>query len=364
MTATPALPSSVRRLRWCCGPTRCRPRGAALVFLSVLLTSSAPQAGLVSPPEVGWRLLPGDADGSEDSQTAALGPIGAMIGNGLPGVQSDGGATADYGTLAARTATSVNAGAQSGESFCFPVIPAPQCSESEVWWADRLVFSAPGAVANGTAGSFTAQIAVSGQLAAALSASWDFVTVESDYQVLVSVDGAVLEQIAVSCIALPISGMACIPVPLQIHFGNPPLSKTPPMSGFGAFQLGPYDFVWGEPFDFEVIVRANTTLDSAGQSAGTSSASADLGATLTWNGISEMFDGPGGTGAAVALASARVAPASGVDWLVTVEVPEPQRSLSAAAVLASLITLSGIGWGSRAVACESASALPRRAKNQ
>jgi len=166
----------------------------------------------------------------------------------------------------------------------------PSVRKREAWWADRLVFAAPEVITNGTPGSFTAEIAISGQLAATLSFQWGFVTVESDYQALVMLDGTVIEEIAVSCIALPIAGMDCIPVPSQIYFRNPPRSKTPPMSGFGVFQLGPYDFTWGQPFDLELGLRAPTSFDSTAQTSGTSSAIGTLGNTLVWSGVVQRFD--------------------------------------------------------------------------
>jgi hypothetical protein len=311
---------------------------AILVAGWIALASGA--AAAASPPELGWRLLPGDGDGAEDSQTASSGPVGATRANSLPGVSSDGAASASYGTLSARTQTAVNAAQQSGESFCFPLPPAPSCSEAETWWADRLVFAAPGVVPTGTPGSFTARITISpsGQLAASKPSdvAWTFVTVEADYQAAVSVDGILLETVAASCIAIP--GMSCIPVPLQVYFGDPPQQKDPP-GPFGTFDLGPYDFTWGQPFVFEVRLLAHTSMNSEDQTSGQASASADLEDTLVWSGVLSLFDAPGGGGSAVPLGAALVSPASGVGWLGNVAVPEPDGRLLAAAALGTLAAL-------------------------
>lgn len=261
------------------------------------------------------------------------------VDNDLPGVASGGAAMADYGMLAARTSTTVDAAQQTGESFCFPIPPAPHCSEATARWSDWLVFTAPGAVANGTHGSFTAQVAISGQLAAAISSQWSFVNVSSDYTAIVKVDGIVLEQIGASCIAIP--GMGCIPVALQSYFGDPPAATMPP-SPFGTFSLGPYDFTYSQPFEIEVELRVEALLDATAQSSGVSSASADLNNTLVWVGVVQMFDGPGGTGSAVPLAAARVSPASGADWLETVALPEPGGRLLAVAALGVLVGLRAV----------------------
>jgi hypothetical protein len=53
----------------------------------------------------------------------------------------------------------------------------------------------------------------------------------------------------------------------------------------------------------------------------------DLANGLVFDGVLQLFDGPGGTGGGVPLASALVSPTSGVDWLKTVPVPEPPRRL-------------------------------------
>ena len=134
------------------------------VCLTLVLATSA----LGVPPELGWELFPGlSVGGSPDSQTQALGPIQGAATNGLTGLHSDGAASADYGVLSARTTTSVDAGAWTSGSFCL----APHCSDAEAFWSDRLVFSSPGLVPNGTPGSFTAQVTISGALAATIAPS-------------------------------------------------------------------------------------------------------------------------------------------------------------------------------------------------
>lgn len=285
-----------------------------------------------APPELGWEIFPGAAvNGSADSQTATQGPIQVFVTNGPPGVTSNGSTTVNYGTLAVQTGTTVDAAQQTGESFCLP----PHCSDAEGWWADRLVFTAPGVVANGTDGSFTAQLTISGQLDSTISSSWSFVTVASEYVAIVELDGVLLEQIGANCIAIP--GMSCFPVTLQIYYPGP-VTTTPP-SPFGTFTLGPYDFTYGQPFDIEVRLRTDALLDATLQTTGVSSASADLGSTLVWAAVLEMFDGPGGTGTSIPLGSALVFPASGADWLQTVAVPEPDRRLLLAG---AFLTLAGL----------------------
>jgi hypothetical protein len=264
------------------------PFGQNLPALLIALAISGP--GIPArgqPPELGWEIFPGiSLDGSVDSQISTQGPIQGSATNGPPGVTSNGSATVDYGTLSVGTDTTVDAAQQTGESFCLP----PHCSDAEGWWADRLVFTAPGVVSNGTTGSFTARIDISGQLTSTLSSSWDFVTVASDYDLQVDVDYVLRERIAGSCIAIP--GMSCIPVPLHNYFPESgPVDKAP-SSPFGTFTLGPYDFVYGQPFDIELRLRTDALLDAAAQTSGVSSASADLSNTLVWVGVLQMFDGP------------------------------------------------------------------------
>jgi hypothetical protein len=295
----------------------------------VLVTSA-----LAAPPELGWEVFPGlSVGGSPDSQTGSLGPIQGAATNGLTGLHSDGAAGADYGVLSARSTTTVDAGAWTSGSFCL----APHCSHAEAFWSDRLLLSAPGLVANGTPGSFTAQVMISGALAATIASSWQPVSVGALYDAQVEVDGVLWERITSNCMAIPIPGFDCIPASLQVYFGDPP-SSTPPPAPFGTFLLGPYDFVWGEPFDFELRLRAEALVDlvSAPQPSGVSSADADLGNSLVFDGVLQLFDGPGGTGSGVPLGAALVSPASGVDWLKTVPLPEPPRGLQLAlAVLAT-----------------------------
>jgi hypothetical protein len=291
---------------------------------------------LAAPPELGWEVFPGmSVGGSRDSQSASSGPIQGAATNGLTGLVSDGAASADYGVLGARTTTSVDAGAWTSGSFCL----APHCSDAEAFWSDRLIFSSPGLVPNGTTGSFTAQVTISGALAATIASSWQPVSVGSLYDAQVELDGVLWERITVSCMAIPIPGFACIPVPLQLYLGDPPASTSPP-APFGTFVLGPYDFVWGEPFDVEMRLRTEALVDlvSAPQPSGVSSADTDLANGLVFDGVLQLFDGPGGTGSGVPLASALVSPASGVAWLKTVPVPEPPRGLQLAlAVLATAV---------------------------
>jgi hypothetical protein len=291
---------------------------ACLVFVLSTGVSAA-------PPELGWEISPGmGAGGLPDFQTGPLGPIQGAATNGLTGLQSDGAASADYGFLSARTTTSVDAGAWTSGSFCL----APHCSDAEAFWSDRLLFSAPGLVANGTPGSFTAQVTISGALAATIASSWQPVSVGALYDAQVEVDGVLWERIAASCMAIPIPGLDCVPGSLQVYFGDPP-SSTPLPAPFGTFLLGPYDFVWGEAFDFELRLHTEAVVDlvSAAQPSGVSSAVTDLANGLVFDGVLQLFDGPGGTGGGVPLASALVSPTSGVDWLKTVPVPEPPRRL-------------------------------------
>jgi hypothetical protein len=305
-----------------------------LVVVWGLALTGAPAAA--AAPELGWSLEPGSgAGGAVESETAQAGPIQGSASNALPGVTSSGSASADYGELSLGTATTVNAAQQTGEKFCL----VPHCSAAEVWWADRLVLSAPGVVANGQTGSFTATLSITGELAATLSSSWDFVTVASEYVASVEIDGALWEQIGANCIDTPFT--SCFPVVVQAHYGDPPVSKTPTVP-FGSFALGPYDFTWGEPFDVEVRVRGDAILQAEGQTSGTSSASADLGNTVVFVGVDALFAGPGGTGGQVPLGAATVWPASGVDWLETVPVPEPGGSAAGAGALALAAALAGV----------------------
>ncbi|MCI0636777.1 MAG: hypothetical protein L0206_23100, partial [Actinobacteria bacterium] len=285
----------------------------------------------------GWSLDPGSgAGGSADSETAATGPIQGSASNALPGVTSTGSATADYGALTLRTTTTVNASQQTGASFCLP----PHCSDAEAWWADRLVFRAPGHVANGSPGSFTATLRIMGDLHATLSNGWSFVTVASVYQASVEIDHALWEQIGANCIDVP-GPMNCFPVTLQVYYGNPPASTMHP-DPFGSFAVGPYDFTWGETFDVEVRVRGDALLDSAAQNSGTSSADADLRNGVVFVGVDALFAGAGGTGGQVPLGSATVSVASGVDWLKTVPVPEPRGSATSAGALALVAGLARV----------------------
>jgi hypothetical protein len=296
--------------------TRSRLVVCALAFL-------APPASAV-PPELGWSLLPGG------SETATSGPIEGSATDTLPGVTSSGAASADYGTLSIRTTTSVNAAQDTGGSFCL----VPHCSEAEAFWSDRLVFRAPGHAANGTPGSFTATLAISGALAANLSSSWSFVTVASQYQATVEIDGDLLEQIGANCIDPP-GGLSCFPAVVHVLY-DPLTDKTcdqPPCDPFTNFALGPYDFTWGQPFTVEVRVRADAILDAAAQTSGTSSANANLDNTVVFVGVNALYAGPDGAGGQVPLGAATVSPASGVDWIQTVPVPEPAGWLAAAVAL-------------------------------
>jgi hypothetical protein len=296
---------------------------------------AAPAAAL--PPELGWTLFPGSgAGGAEDSETGSSGPIDGSASNSLPGVTSNGAASADYGTLALQTATTVNA-AQDGAGFC----PLPHCSEAEAFWSDRLVFRAPGHAANGSPGSFTATLAISGDLDA--NNGWGFVNVSSHYQANVEIDGDLYEEIFAHCIDPP-AGLSCVPVVIQTLY-DPLIDKTcnqPPCDPFTSFELGPYDFTWGEPLDVAVRVSAGAFLDAATQTTGTSSASADLGNTVVFVGVDALFAGADGTGGQVPLGAATVSLASGVDWTQTVPVPEPGGSLAGAGALALAAALATV----------------------
>jgi hypothetical protein len=292
----------------------------AVVFA---LACTTPAAAV--PPELGWSLLPGG------SETATSGPIDGSETDMLPGVTSSGSASADYGTLAVRTSTSVNAAQDTGGSFCI----APHCSEAEAYWSDRLVFRAPGHAANGTPGSFRASLSITGDLDANLSNGWSFVSVASQYEATVEIDGDLLEQIGANCIDPP-GGTNCFPAVVHVLY-DPLTNKTcnqPPCDPFTSFDLGPYDFTWGEPFTVEVRVRADALLDAAAQTSGTSSATADLDNTVVFVGVDALYTGPDGTGGQVPLGAATVSVASGVDWLQTVPVPEPTGCAASAGALA------------------------------
>lgn len=286
-----------------------------------VLFLAAPAAA--APPELGWSLLPGG------SETATTGPIDGSASDTLPGVTSNGAASADYGTLSVRTATTVNAAQDTGGSFCI----APHCSEAEAFWSDRLVFRAPGHAANGTTGSFTATLAISGDLDANRSNGWSVVTVASQYEATVEIDGDLLEQIGANCIDPGVTN--CFPAVVHVLY-DPLTNKTcnqPPCDPFTGFDLGPYDFTWGEPFTVEVRVRADALLDAAAQTTGTSSASANLANTIVFVGVDALFAGADGTGGQVPLGAATVSLESGVDWIQTVPVPEPAGWLAAPVAL-------------------------------
>jgi hypothetical protein len=163
--------------------------------------------------------------------------------------------------------------------------------------------------------------------------------VASDYEATVEIDGDLHEQIFANCID-PQGGQNCIPVVVQVLYD--PLINKMPSNPFGSFELGPYDFTWGEAFDVEVRVRADALLNAAAQTSGTSSASADLDNTVVFVGVDALFAGAGGTGGQVPLGAATVSIASGVDWIQTVPVPEPSGSLAGAGALALAAALATV----------------------
>jgi hypothetical protein len=108
---------------------------------------------------------------------------------------------------------------------------------------------------------------------------------------------------------------------------------TPLGSPFGVVDVGPFDFVFGEPFALEILGAANTSLAKGINVAGTPYVTSDV--AVAWAGLARVNDAPGLAGSDVG--SFAVATESGVDWVAA---PEPDRF--AAALGALLILAAGV----------------------
>ncbi len=320
-------------------PNRCRPRPrfltrAALLASYVMLY---PVAASADPPELMWQLYPGSSETFEtESESGRQGPLQGSEANSVPGASGSGNATVDYGAVALDTSIDADFSLQEFAFLCFP----GHCASAVGSWSDVLVFRAPGHVADGSAGSFTAQIEIPAQLAANASDTW-LAPVLARLIVFVDPSGNQFEEIVVTCIADAVEANPCALSTGQTLFSDSVgfVFKAPPPTGMGSFQLGPFDFTYGEPFVFEVQVVIEGGISLNAQTAGVASATTDLGDGLTWTAVLELFDQPGGAGESIPLGEALVSPSSQVDWLKTVPLPEPDTARSLGTAFLALAAL-------------------------
>ena len=308
-------------------------RVAAALALAISVLAGTPARAL-PPPALHWELMPGpgpsDISVSGDSAT---GPIqGAATNATVPGLLHDGMVEVNYGVIRGRTKTVIDAATMLGIGpFC---APAP-CSAFKGSWSDTLTLTDPN-VANGSTGSFAPQLVVSGSLDAFVPTGWASYLgtfVNASWGASVFVDGQVRDVLAVNCTGG--AGMPCSFSTARNYY--PPgggFQASPLPSPFGTFVLGPYDFIWGQPFDIEVRLGGGTSVNRGINQTGMPSALSALPNAMHWGGLAGVFYEGSGAGGEVPLGELTVSSASGVDWFPA---PEPN---GAAAALAALLALA------------------------
>ena len=307
---------------------------ARVVFLAAGLLGVASDASALVTPGVRWVIIPSSSPTGMPASVSAesgAGPIGTTVSNiAKPGLTHSGTALVDFGATALHSEITHALGPASTNGFCSP---AP-CGSTRGQWIDRVTITASG-VPNGTIGSFTAQLVVDGSFDAFVPAGWipQTAVVFGDYTAQVWVQGERRDEIAVSCFAAPSQPCLRPPVFNRIHYPeNYPTSPQQriPLSGpFGTFDIGPYDFVFGEPFSLEVDGFAETSLSRGINGSGIPTVTTDL--ALAWEGLVRVNDTAGLGGGDLPLGSVQVATASGVDW-VAAPVPEPTTGAGATLV--------------------------------
>jgi hypothetical protein len=308
--------------------------GRCLVALGLVL--AAARAAALEPPGLRWEILPSsfpDAAPPTEFQEASSGPIfGTVVNTTEPGLEHSGTGNVDFGLGSARNEIGVDATAFQ-DGFCFP----GPCGSTTVRWLDALTFHAPGIVA-GSTGSFTAQLPTLGTLEAFVpSPPWTYggTAIFSSYSVMVNVDGVLRDVVQPSCTAVPDD--PCFETGKSRRYypdpSNPSSFQVTALpSLFPVIPLGPYDFTFGEPFEIEVVVVANTSVHKGINTTGEPSARAVI--FFSWGGLTAVTDGPAGTGDPIAIEDVYVETRSGDHWVRT---PEPaSTAIVAAAALGPL----------------------------
>jgi hypothetical protein len=303
----------------------------ARIALLLALASAAPARAL-TPPMVRIDIIPGDAAGGLLFHEGPAGPLldGASVTYPVTPpslVIHNATARVDYGSAQLQSSTVLDASVVAA-SLC---APAP-CGSAGGRWADRVTLHAPGLVADGTPGSFTARFATAGQLAATIP-SWTFPSIViASYGFGVTIDGTQRERLFASCIAVA-GGPCSLAKNLTLYPSAGGNVAKPLPAAFGTFQLGPYDFVWGQPFDLEVLVAANTSANRQVNHTGFPSALSDVSAA-TWLGGLVLYPAPAGAGEFVALRRSMATVASGAAWF---GLPEPEDAASSALLALALL---------------------------
>lgn len=312
---------------------------AALPCLAML--ALAPAARALDAPGLHWDILPSASLPTlpaNEVGEAATGPIGATVANtNVIGLSHLGSVTVDYGRADVFNEIERMLSMQAGFGFCSP---AP-CGLSRGQWLDAITITAPG-IANGTTGSFRATLVVDAALEAYVPPGWYFpsATVYGGYGVFVSIDGVLRDRITPSCYAA-ITPPCTTASTSRIHYptGYPttPQQVTPLGGLSGTFDIGPYDFVFGQPFELDVQATVNTSLARGINEFGDPYTNGVL--SLEWGGVVEVHDAAGLGGNGIAPSVVQIATASGVDW---VRAPEPGGLTPAA-----LVALGAFGFGRR-----------------
>ncbi|MEB2346187.1 MAG: hypothetical protein OZ948_15785 [Deltaproteobacteria bacterium] len=282
--------------------------------------------------------MPGpDADGvPPESQEAAAGPISGSSSNAQSTLSAAGSAVVDFGSVELHAASAYASGGDLiYATWCTSASGA--CTALRGEWADTLTLHSPDAT-DGTTGSFTVELDVAGSLAAFLPEGWSSyagTTVRSTWGATVWVDGALRDTLVINCYGA--LGLACTPSGVRNYY--PPAGGyevIPQPSGFGSFELGPYDFTWGQPFAIDVLITANTAVNRQSNTTGDPSAGTDLtSATLA---VLALYDASAGGGNPVLVDTANATAASGSGWF---GVPVPEATVGAQMV-ASVLALAAI----------------------
>jgi hypothetical protein len=193
-----------------------------------------------------------------------------------------------------------------------------RCSAVDAEWIDTIALRSPG-VPDGKTGSFVAELAVDAVLAAVLPDGWSSYVgtqVRATWSASVWIDGTRRDQLVVNCFGA--LGVACSPSGVRTYYpsgGDPEL--TPLAVDDGTFALGPYDFIWGQPFTIDVRLQV-TNVSLA---------------------LVSLHDAGGAGGNAVPISGVRASATSGSDWL-GVTLPEPADAADAAVAALALATVS------------------------
>lgn len=310
--------------------SRCVAVSRGVLAGTLLLLGEAAPA--LTPPSLRWEILPGPSPLGVPiaSDEQAQGPIGGNASNTAhAGLTHNGITNVDYGLATAESTIVVDAGTLVGSPICSP---AP-CASSSAIWSDTATLRATG-VADGMPGSLTARILRLGNLAAEVPADWvSYVgtLVQSDYGILVFVNGVLRDRVAPICVATPNDVCTRIGLTRSYYPEGSMTAETTPIGFDDPIPLGPYDFTFGQPFQLEVRVSAHTIVNKGGNATGTPQARSVVFAS--WGGLVEVHDAAGLGGNSIPLADVSASLASGRDW---VRAPEPDPFGGAAAAAAAL----------------------------